>query len=62
MVYESGGDRVQILDVEDHQGWPVYVDVKVCIVDDVWAAVGRAPQREPFLPTGDGPQGAGPRS
>ncbi|MDQ3764295.1 MAG: DUF2183 domain-containing protein [Actinomycetota bacterium] len=42
MVYESGGDRVQILDVENHQGWPVYVHAKVCIVDDVWAAIGSA--------------------
>ena len=42
MVYESGGDRVQILDVENPQGWPVYVHAKVCVVDDVWAAVGSA--------------------
>jgi phosphatidylserine/phosphatidylglycerophosphate/cardiolipin synthase-like enzyme len=42
MVYEAGGDRVQIFDVENHQGWPVYVHAKVCVVDDVWAAVGSA--------------------
>jgi hypothetical protein len=42
MVYESGGDRVQIFDVENHQGWPVYVHAKVCVVDDVWAIVGSA--------------------
>ena len=42
MVYESGGDRVQILDVENPQGWPVYVHAKVCVVDDVWAAVRSA--------------------
>ena len=40
MVREAGGDRVQILDVENHQGLPVYVHSKICIIDDVWAAVG----------------------
>jgi phosphatidylserine/phosphatidylglycerophosphate/cardiolipin synthase-like enzyme len=40
MVREAGGDRVQVLDVENVQGLPVYVHAKVCIVDDVWAAVG----------------------
>jgi phosphatidylserine/phosphatidylglycerophosphate/cardiolipin synthase-like enzyme len=39
MVREAGGDRVQVLDVENHQGLPVYVHSK-CIIDDVWAAVG----------------------
>ncbi|WP_460682900.1 phosphatase domain-containing protein [Modestobacter lapidis] len=42
MVFEAGGDRVQILDVETSAGRPVYVHSKVCIVDDVWAAVGSA--------------------
>ncbi|HYZ37337.1 MAG TPA: phosphatase domain-containing protein [Pseudonocardiaceae bacterium] len=42
MVYQSGADRVQIFDVENHQGWPVYVHAKVCVVDDVWAIVGSA--------------------
>ncbi len=40
MVREAGGDRVQVLDVENVAGWPVYVHAKVCVVDDVWAAVG----------------------
>ena len=40
MVQEAGGDRVQVLDVENRVGEPVYVHAKVCIVDDVWAAVG----------------------
>jgi hypothetical protein len=31
---------VQILDVENHQVLPVYVHSKICIIDDVWAAVG----------------------
>jgi phosphatidylserine/phosphatidylglycerophosphate/cardiolipin synthase-like enzyme len=42
MVREAGGDRVQVLDVENHQGWPVYVHAKLCVVDDVWALVGSA--------------------
>ena len=40
MVREAGGDRVQVLDVENLQGLPVYVHAKLCVVDDVWAAVG----------------------
>jgi phosphatidylserine/phosphatidylglycerophosphate/cardiolipin synthase-like enzyme len=30
----------QILDVENHRGLPVYVHSKICVIDDVWAAVG----------------------
>jgi phosphatidylserine/phosphatidylglycerophosphate/cardiolipin synthase-like enzyme len=40
MVREAGGDRVQVLDVENVAGLPVYVHAKLCVVDDVWAAVG----------------------
>jgi phosphatidylserine/phosphatidylglycerophosphate/cardiolipin synthase-like enzyme len=40
MVREAGGDRVQVLDVENLEGRPVYVHSKLCVVDDVWAAVG----------------------
>ncbi|WP_343941502.1 phospholipase D family protein, partial [Pseudonocardia zijingensis] len=40
MVREAGGDRVQVLDVENRDGLPVYVHAKLCVVDDVWAAVG----------------------
>jgi phosphatidylserine/phosphatidylglycerophosphate/cardiolipin synthase-like enzyme len=40
MVREAGGDRVQVLDVENLQGLPVYVHAKLCVIDDVWAAVG----------------------
>ena len=29
-----------MLDVENRAGEPVYVHAKVCVVDDVWAAVG----------------------
>ncbi len=37
---EAGGDRVHVFDVENHEGTPVYVHAKVCVVDDVWASVG----------------------
>ncbi|MEU4227131.1 phospholipase D-like domain-containing protein [Nonomuraea sp. NPDC026600] len=36
----AGGDRVALYDLENHQGTPVYVHAKVCVVDDVWASVG----------------------
>jgi phosphatidylserine/phosphatidylglycerophosphate/cardiolipin synthase-like enzyme len=37
---EAGGDRVHVFDLENHEGTPVYVHAKVCVVDDVWASVG----------------------
>jgi phosphatidylserine/phosphatidylglycerophosphate/cardiolipin synthase-like enzyme len=40
LVRDAGGDRVQVLDVENRAGEPVYVHAKVCVIDDVWAAVG----------------------
>lgn len=33
-------NRVHVFDVENHSGTPVYVHAKVCVIDDVWAAVG----------------------
>ena len=30
----------RFLDLENHQGLPVYVHAKICVIDDVWAAVG----------------------
>ena len=33
-------DRVHIFDVENHEGTPVYVHAKVCVIDDIWATVG----------------------
>ena len=36
----SGGDRVAVYGIENHEGTPVYVHAKACIVDDVWASVG----------------------
>jgi phosphatidylserine/phosphatidylglycerophosphate/cardiolipin synthase-like enzyme len=41
-VLAAGGERVHLFDVENEAGHPVYVHAKVCIVDDVWAAVGSA--------------------
>ncbi len=40
VIRDAGGDRVLVLDIENNRGIPVYVHSKVCIVDDVWAAVG----------------------
>jgi phosphatidylserine/phosphatidylglycerophosphate/cardiolipin synthase-like enzyme len=39
-VRAGGDDRVHVFDVENHDGTPVYVHAKVCVVDDVWASVG----------------------
>jgi phosphatidylserine/phosphatidylglycerophosphate/cardiolipin synthase-like enzyme len=36
----AGRGRVHVFDVENHDGVPVYVHAKVCVVDDVWATVG----------------------
>ncbi|MFD7610703.1 phospholipase D family protein [Streptomyces sp. NPDC059828] len=36
----AGGERVAVYGVENHAGTPVYVHAKVCVIDDVWAAVG----------------------
>jgi phosphatidylserine/phosphatidylglycerophosphate/cardiolipin synthase-like enzyme len=40
LCQKAGGDRVHVFDVENHDGVPVYVHAKVCVVDDVWASVG----------------------
>jgi phosphatidylserine/phosphatidylglycerophosphate/cardiolipin synthase-like enzyme len=39
-VMRAGGDRVAVYDLEAETEWPIYVHAKVCIVDDVWLAVG----------------------
>jgi phosphatidylserine/phosphatidylglycerophosphate/cardiolipin synthase-like enzyme len=39
-LHEVGHDRVAVYDLENREGTPVYVHSKVCIVDDVWMAVG----------------------
>ncbi|WP_042394563.1 phospholipase D family protein [Streptacidiphilus carbonis] len=36
----AGGERFAVYGVENHAGTPVYVHAKVCVIDDVWAAVG----------------------
>ena len=33
-------DRVHVFDLENHDGTPIYVHAKVCVVDDVWCSVG----------------------
>jgi hypothetical protein len=40
VVRDAGGERVVTFDLEAESGWPIYVHAKVCIVDDVWMAVG----------------------
>jgi phosphatidylserine/phosphatidylglycerophosphate/cardiolipin synthase-like enzyme len=37
---EAAPDRVAIYGLENHQGTPVYVHAKVCLVDDTWGTVG----------------------
>lgn len=39
-LYAAAPDRVAIYGIENEKGTPVYVHAKVCVVDDVWAAVG----------------------
>jgi phosphatidylserine/phosphatidylglycerophosphate/cardiolipin synthase-like enzyme len=36
----AGGDRVAIFDLANDAGTPIYVHAKVCVIDDVWLAVG----------------------
>jgi phosphatidylserine/phosphatidylglycerophosphate/cardiolipin synthase-like enzyme len=40
LLREAGGDRVAVHDLENEHGTPIYVHAKVCVIDDVWAAVG----------------------
>ena len=39
-LLDAGGGRVGIFDIENSEGTPIYVHAKVCVIDDVWAAVG----------------------
>lgn len=41
-LHAAGGERVEVYELESPHGLPVYVHAKVCVVDDVWAAVGSA--------------------
>ncbi|MEO3759127.1 phospholipase D-like domain-containing protein [Mycobacterium sp. B14F4] len=38
--HQAAPERVHIFDVENHEGTPVYVHAKVCVIDDVWACSG----------------------
>jgi phosphatidylserine/phosphatidylglycerophosphate/cardiolipin synthase-like enzyme len=40
MLMEAGGDRVAAYGIENHDGLPVYVHAKICVMDDWWATVG----------------------
>jgi phosphatidylserine/phosphatidylglycerophosphate/cardiolipin synthase-like enzyme len=40
VVREAGGDRVGVYDLENEAGRPIYVHGKLCVIDDVWMAVG----------------------
>ena len=39
-VHRAGPGRVHVFDPENHEGTPVYVHAKVCVVDDTWVSVG----------------------
>jgi phosphatidylserine/phosphatidylglycerophosphate/cardiolipin synthase-like enzyme len=39
-MLDAAPDRVAIYGIENHQGTPVYVHAKVCVMDDLWATVG----------------------
>jgi len=42
LLRQAGGDRVHIFDLENDRETPIYVHAKICVIDDVWAAVGSA--------------------
>jgi phosphatidylserine/phosphatidylglycerophosphate/cardiolipin synthase-like enzyme len=39
-LHDVGHERVAVYDLENVNGDPIYVHSKVCVVDDVWMAVG----------------------
>jgi phosphatidylserine/phosphatidylglycerophosphate/cardiolipin synthase-like enzyme len=39
-LLRAGGDRVAVFDLENGEGTPIYVHSKLCVIDDVWMAVG----------------------
>lgn len=40
IVRAAGGDRVAVYDLETEAARPIYVHAKLCVIDDVWMAVG----------------------
>ncbi|MGZ6527176.1 MAG: phospholipase D-like domain-containing protein [Actinomycetota bacterium] len=40
LVSKAGGDRVAVYDLENEEGRPIYVHAKVCVIDDLWVAIG----------------------
>jgi phosphatidylserine/phosphatidylglycerophosphate/cardiolipin synthase-like enzyme len=40
MLSAAAPGRVAVYGIENHDGVPVYVHAKVCVIDDVWASVG----------------------
>jgi phosphatidylserine/phosphatidylglycerophosphate/cardiolipin synthase-like enzyme len=40
VVRRAGRERVGVYDLESEAGRPIYVHAKVCVIDDVWVAVG----------------------
>jgi phosphatidylserine/phosphatidylglycerophosphate/cardiolipin synthase-like enzyme len=39
-MMEAAPGRVAVYGIENHQGNPVYVHAKVCVIDDTWATIG----------------------
>jgi phosphatidylserine/phosphatidylglycerophosphate/cardiolipin synthase-like enzyme len=39
-LLRAGGERVALYGIENHEGRPVYVHAKVCVIDDWWATIG----------------------
>ena len=39
-LHDVGHERVAVYDIENDAGNPIYVHSKVCIIDDVWMAIG----------------------
>jgi len=39
-LYEAGGARVAVYDLENEAGTPIYVHAKVCVIDDIWLEIG----------------------
>ncbi|HEU5034061.1 MAG TPA: phospholipase D-like domain-containing protein [Mycobacteriales bacterium] len=40
LLHAAGGDRVQVFDLVNAAGTPIYVHAKICVVDDVWMTCG----------------------